>query len=91
VSSADSADSAAPAGPLVCSARGCSATATWSLLWNNPRLHTPDRRKTWLACGEHRDTLGGFLTARDFLREVKPLVPDVDAEDEWSAQTGKKS
>ena len=61
--------------PLTCSARGCRADATWSLLWNNPKLHTPDRRKSWLACDEHRETLGDFLRARGFLRDVEPLDP----------------
>ena len=34
----------------VCSAKGCRATATWVLAWNNPKLHAPERRKTWTAC-----------------------------------------
>jgi len=45
------------------------------LRWNNPRLHTPDRRKTWLACGAHRESLGGFLQLRGFLQEVCPMAP----------------
>ncbi len=40
--------------PLTCSAKGCHADAEWALQWNNPKLHTPDRRKVWLACEEHR-------------------------------------
>ena len=60
-----------------CSARGCQAAATWSLLWNNPKLHTPERRKTWLACDEHRDSLADFLRARSFLRDVEPFAADV--------------
>ena len=61
-----------------CSAKGCQQTATWGLLWNNPRLHTPDRRKVWLACDDHRSSLGDFLTARQFLRDTVPLaeIPD---------------
>ena len=59
---------------LICSARGCRAPAVWALRWNNPRLHDPDRRKTWLACAEHRESLGGFLDARGFLREVVPVA-----------------
>jgi hypothetical protein len=68
---------------LICSAKGCSAGATWSLLWNNPRLHTPERRKTWLACDTHRDSLAEFLRARRFLRDVEPLEdqPDEPAHD----------
>ena len=60
--------------PLVCSAKGCQATAVWALLWNNPRVHTPDRRKTWLACDEHRQSLGDFLGARQFLKDVVPVA-----------------
>jgi hypothetical protein len=54
----------------ICSAKSCTAPASWELRWNNPRLHTPDRRKTWLACEEHKVTLSDFLAARGFLREV---------------------
>lgn len=59
--------------PLTCSAKGCRAEATWELRWNNPKLHEPERRKTWLACDEHRDSLADFLNARSFLRDVVPL------------------
>ena len=48
----------------ICSAKGCTAPAVWELRWNNPKLHTPDRRKVWLACGEHKSSLGDFLAAR---------------------------
>jgi hypothetical protein len=66
-------DPSAPDEPLTCSAKGCQQEARWALRWNNPKLHTPDRRKTWLACDEHRPTLGDFLGARGFLRETEPL------------------
>ncbi|MBB4694120.1 hypothetical protein [Paractinoplanes abujensis] len=62
-----------------CSAKGCRAHATWQLLWNNPKLHTPDYRKTWLACDDHRPTLGQFLDVRGFLREVTPFGAASDA------------
>ena len=58
---------------LTCSAKGCQADARWTLLWNNPKLHTPERRKEWLACDEHRGSLSEFLGARGFLRDVEPL------------------
>jgi hypothetical protein len=58
---------------LVCSARGCRAPARHQLRWNNPKLHPPERRKTWLACDTHLVTLRQFLDARGFLREVEPL------------------
>jgi hypothetical protein len=57
----------------ICSAKGCRAPAVWALRWNNPKIHTPDRRKTWLACPDHREHLSGFLSARGFLRETEPL------------------
>ncbi|MFC4556452.1 hypothetical protein [Georgenia faecalis] len=58
---------------LRCSAKGCTLDAVWALRWNNPRLHTADRRKTWLACDEHREHLASFLDARSFLRDVVPV------------------
>ncbi|MGW8974047.1 hypothetical protein [Streptomyces platensis] len=69
----DSADSA-----VICSAKGCRAAAVWVLTWNNPKLHTPDRRKTWLACEEHREHLSQFLGVRGFLKDVVTLA-------EWEA------
>ncbi|MFJ1747017.1 hypothetical protein ACIOJD_12355 [Streptomyces sp. NPDC088116] len=58
----------------VCSAKGCRAPAVWVLAWNNPKLHTPERRKTWLACDEHREHLSSFLGVRGFLKEVVTLA-----------------
>lgn len=65
-----------PDGPdaPTCSAKGCRADATWALLWNNPKLHPPERRKTWLACDEHRTGLADFLGCRGMLRQVEPLA-----------------
>jgi hypothetical protein len=70
---------------LFCSAKGCRAPAEWALRWNNPKLHAPQRRKTWLACAEHRESLGDFLSARGFLREVTPASPDPAAAEPDSA------
>jgi hypothetical protein len=56
----------------VCSARGCTTDATWELRWNNPKLHTQERRKVWLACDDHKQSLSDFLDVRGFLREVEP-------------------
>jgi hypothetical protein len=58
---------------LICSAKGCRQPARWALAWNNPKLHEPDRRKTWLACDDHRESLSAFLGARGFLRETTPV------------------
>ena len=57
---------------LTCSAKGCANPAVFELRWNNPKIHTPDRRKVWLACADHRDSLSDFLSARGFLKEVAP-------------------
>jgi hypothetical protein len=61
-----------------CSARGCTKAAAFALLWNNPKIHPPERRKTWLACADHQLTLTEFLGARGFMREVEPLAPADD-------------
>lgn len=60
-------------GAPVCSARGCRAAAAWVLEWNNPRVHAPDRVKTWAACPDHREHLSDFLASRGFLRRTRPL------------------
>jgi hypothetical protein len=60
--------------PVLCSAKGCRQPAVWLLVWNNPRLHTPDREKTWTACDGHRESLSSHLAVRSFLRRVEPLA-----------------
>lgn len=64
---------------LVCSAKGCRATAAHALLWNNPKLHDTERRKVWLACEEHLTYLSDFLSLRGFLKEVIPPDQLTDA------------
>ncbi len=61
---------AAEAPALICSAKGCRDSAAHALLWNNPSLHTVERRKVWLACEEHREHLEEFLSLRGFLRDT---------------------
>lgn len=58
---------------VVCSAKGCRAAAVWAVRWNNPKIHTPERRKIWLACDEHRAHLSDFLDRRGFLKDIVPL------------------
>ena len=58
----------------VCRARGCGGEAAWGLLWNNPKIHTPVRRKVWLACAEHRTHLEDYLTTRGLLKGVVPVT-----------------
>lgn len=59
---------------LICSAKGCSADAAWALRWNNPKIHTSDRRKAWLSCGEHQQSLTSFLELRGFLRATEAIA-----------------
>lgn len=59
--------------PVVCSARGCRAPASYALVWNNPKVHAPEREKTWVACEAHRQSLADFLDLRGFLRRVDVL------------------
>jgi hypothetical protein len=60
--------------PVVCSAKGCRVAAAYGLLWNNPKLHTPERRKTWLACENHADPLSDFLSKKGFLKDAVPVA-----------------
>jgi hypothetical protein len=59
--------------PVFCSARGCRVPASYVLVWNNPKVHAPEREKTWVACEEHRQSLADFLDLRGFLRRVEAL------------------
>lgn len=61
---------------VICSAKKCRALAVWSVVWNNPKIHTPDREKVWSACDVHRDTLSTYLTSHQMnLIRVDPLAP----------------
>ncbi|MFB2556101.1 hypothetical protein [Herbiconiux liangxiaofengii] len=53
-----------------CSRAGCRTHAEHRIEWRNPRIHTDERRKVWLACDEHVEFLRGFLASRDFPLEV---------------------
>jgi hypothetical protein len=55
-----------------CSRAGCDEPASYSINWRNPKIHTSDRVKVWLACDEHREYLREFLLARNF-----PVAVDV--------------
>lgn len=77
-----------PAGPLggvgsdapeQCSAAGCSQTAAWRVNWRNPRIHSADRVKVWLACAEHRSTLADYLGTRGFPVQVTALDEPVES------------
>lgn len=51
------------------------------MLWNNPKIHRPERRKVWLSCDEHRAYFRGYLSARGFLKDQVP-VGELEAEPE---------
>lgn len=56
----------------VCSAKGCRQPASHAVVWNNPKIHTPEREKMWMACEQHRQSLADFLDIRGFLIRVDP-------------------
>ena len=62
-----------PNSRMLCGAKGCRTEAVYGLLWNNPKLHMPDRLKTWLACEDHRESLSYFLSVRGFLKDTVPV------------------
>lgn len=60
----------------VCSRAECRAAARWRIRWRNPRIHTGERSKTWLACDEHVGYLEQFLAARSFPVEVDAFTAE---------------
>ncbi|MHA7180200.1 hypothetical protein ACX80J_08805 [Arthrobacter sp. MDB2-24] len=67
---------AADSGGPVCSRKGCRNAAEWQLLWNNPRIHTPDRRKAWASCPGHVEWFEEYLRDRGLWKETLPLTAD---------------
>lgn len=61
-----------------CSRAGCRASATAAVHWRNPRIHSPERVKTWLACDEHREFLRDYLATRGFPVAVTPAAETID-------------
>ena len=57
----------------MCSAKACRAPATYAVVWNNPKVHTPEREKVWHACDDHHESLSQFLELRGFLKRIDPL------------------
>jgi hypothetical protein len=68
-------DRSDPASAATCSRAGCRSSALWRVEWRNPKIHSPDRVKVWVACDEHRDFLRDYLAAREFPVAVLPLAP----------------
>lgn len=61
-----------------CSSAGCSADAAHAVHWRNPRIHGPERVKTWAACEAHRDTLAAWLGSRGFPVQVTAFGETVE-------------
>ena len=57
-----------------CSRAGCSGDATMALDWRNPKIHSPERVKTWGVCDEHLEYLNEYLASRSFLLGVRRLA-----------------
>ncbi len=66
--------------PSICSAKGCRHLGVHAVVWRNPKLHTPGRRKVWLACDDHQGSLSDFVAKRGFLIEVIPVDRLTDAD-----------
>lgn len=72
----------------ICSAKDCRQPARHVLVWNNPKVHTADREKTWVACDAHRQSLGDYLDVRGFLKRIDPLTDASTAGPEGGSSTG---
>ena len=62
-----------------CSSAGCAEPAQWRVNWRNPRLHSADRVKVWLACDAHREHLTGYLGSRGFPVAVTPVDVEIES------------
>lgn len=49
-----------------CARASCTHDASWQVNWRNPRIHTPQRIKVWVACDEHVEFLRDYLDSRGF-------------------------
>jgi hypothetical protein len=47
--------------------------------WRNPKIHSAERVKVWLACDEHADYLRDFVAARGFPVVVTKFGEAVDS------------
>lgn len=61
-----------------CSRAECRELATWAVNWRNPRIHSEDRVKVWLACDDHVDYLRDYLASRDFPVLVTPVGESIE-------------
>ncbi|WP_431712056.1 acetone carboxylase [Glutamicibacter uratoxydans] len=75
---------------LICSRKGCKQPASDKILWNNPKIHTPERRKVWLACPEHRGWLENYLRERLLYKETEPITEAAQASSTSDAAAAKE-
>lgn len=61
---------------LICSRAGCRDAAAHRVVWRNPRIHSVDREKIWLACDAHVGFLSDYLRSRNFPVTVREGVPE---------------
>jgi hypothetical protein len=66
-------------GSWQCARAGCVDDASWQVNWRNPRIHSADRVKVWVACAEHVDFLHDYLDTRGFPVLVTALGTTPDA------------
>ena len=59
--------------PIKCSRAGCLLSATQKIYWRNPKLHGPERKKTWLSCDEHLTYLVEYLRDRAFFIDAEKI------------------
>jgi hypothetical protein len=48
----------------------CAATALYSVVWNNPRIHPPEREKIWVASTRPSRLTAGILGGYDNPRDT---------------------
>lgn len=53
-------------GTWQCARAGCVEDAAWQVNWRNPRIHSADRVKVWVACQDHVEFLRDYLDSRGF-------------------------
>ena len=64
----------------VCSRAACERSACHRIEWRNPRIHSEERIKIWLACDEHLDYLHDFLHSRSLPVRVHAIGDEIDEE-----------
>ena len=53
--------------------QGLPADGRISAALEQPEVHTPERRKIWLACSEHVGWLENYLREREFWKQTLPF------------------